>query len=194
MDVALFGHSFVAHLERYMLRDPSRANLGLHGRQGVLDFQVRLKGLPGLKLEERDRLRRHEGFVSGAELCIVEIGTNDLADQNVDPLVFARKLCDYARHLQYDYHVRKVVISQVLFRRVKPYGSFNDHVIKANEEIARLCEQMPRVYFWRHHNVWSPSEEIYDMSGRYPGVHLNDAGNKRYLRSLKGAVLTVSRW
>ena len=83
-DVVLFGHSFVEHLRKYVVKDASRANLGL----GPEEFKVRFQGHGGLNLKQQRRLRAEEGSVQGANLLFLEMGTNDLAKQEYNPLVY----------------------------------------------------------------------------------------------------------
>ena len=83
------------------------------------------------------------------------------------------------------FDVKKVVISQIIFRGVLPHESFNNYVVTANESIKARATSIDNVYFWSHRGFWNPEIPILDHSGRFPGVHLNDEGNRKYLRSIK---------
>ena len=111
--------SFVAHLNRYMAKDPARQNLGLPYPM----FRVRLHGMPGFSLEQTKRLAKNEDFVRGAGILILEVGTNDLADIGKDPTAFANELMELASKYLNHFSVGKVVISQILFREASnlPY-------------------------------------------------------------------------
>ena len=106
-----------------MNRDNSRTNLGFHGVQGMQYFNVHLKGLPGFN--QKDRFRRNEGFVRGADICIVEIGTNDLAEESKSHQELAKEHCEYVQSLQITDNLKTIIISQVLFRRVEPSENYN---------------------------------------------------------------------
>lgn len=82
----------------------------------------------------------------------------------------------------------------ILFRDVLPYDQFNSHVVRANTEIELLVSSMPNVHFWHHRRFWHPQTPIWDLSGPYPGVHLNNEGNRKYLRSIRDAIIRISRW
>ena len=140
-DIVLFGHSFINHLESYIDKDVSRNNLGLD----ISQYNVRIKGLSGLSFEKRKRLRREERVVRGASIVFLDIGTNDLANASYDPIKFARDLCSYAEYLREGFDVGRIIIGQILFRDVLPYDEFNAHVVKANDEIARLVVDF-RIY------------------------------------------------
>ena len=189
-DIVLFGHSFINHLESYIDKDVSRNNLGLD----ISQYNVRFKGLSGLSFEKRKRLRREERVVRGASIVFLDIGTNDLANASYDPIKFARDLCSYAEYLREGFDVGRIIIGQILFRDVLPYDEFNAHVVKANDEIARLVVDLPNIYFWHHRGFWNPSIPVLDHTGRFPGVHLNEEGNRKYLRSIRDAIIRVSRW
>ena len=177
LDIVLLGHSVINHFERFVNEDDSRHNLGLDSSQ----FRIRFKGLSGLSFAQQQRLQYKEVLVRGAGIVYFDIGTNDLADQNYDPKTFARDLCSYAEYLQVGYDVQKVIIGQILFREVLPYDMFNNHVVFANEEIALRVAALPKIYFWHHRGFWNPSVSLLDHTGRYPGVHLNQEGNKKIL-------------
>ena len=66
-DIYLFGHSFIEHLRRYVLKDQSRDNLGLD----PMDFNVPFHGHWGLSLLQLERLRGVEGC-----MVFLDIGTN----------------------------------------------------------------------------------------------------------------------
>ena len=87
-EVVVFGHSFVAHLQRYMAKDPVRQNLGLY----CPILRVRLNGASVFSLKQTNRLAQNEEFVREAGILILEIGTNDLADINKDPRAFAKEV------------------------------------------------------------------------------------------------------
>ena len=189
-DVVLFGHSFVEHLRKYVVKDASRANLGLDPEE----FKVRFQGHGGLNPKQQRRLRAEEGSVQGANLLFLEMGTNDLAKQEYNPLVYARDICSYAEYLRVGYDVLKVVISQIIFRDVLPHEDFNAYVTLANEEIKTRVNTLDNIYFWSHRGLWNPEIPILDHSGPFPGVHLNDEGNRKYLRSIRDCIIRVSRW
>ena len=52
-DIYLFGHSFVNHLRKYVLKDGSRHNLGWD----PIEFKVHFHGHEGLSLLQQQRLR-----------------------------------------------------------------------------------------------------------------------------------------
>ena len=85
-DIYLFGHSFVNHLRKYVLKDGSRHNLGWD----PIEFKVHFHGHEGLSLLQQQRLR------SIGLGVFPEIGTNDLADQECDSLLLAGDICSYA--------------------------------------------------------------------------------------------------
>ena len=127
-------------------------------------------------------------------MVFLEIGTNDLGIPDCDPELFAWDICTYAEHLRVGFDAKKVVIGQILFRDVLPYATFIESVFRANDAIKSRVESLDDIYFLSHQGFWNPEIPVLDHSGRYPGVHLNDEGNRKYLRSIRDCIICVSRW
>ena len=98
-------------------------------------------------------LRSGEGRVRGASMVFLEIGTNDLADQECNPLRLARDICSYAEYLGVGFDVQKVVISQIIFRDVVPYHTFNENVVTANGAMKSRVDSLENIYFWSHRGL-----------------------------------------
>ena len=64
-----------------MDRNPEARNLGLP----IDEFKLRTLAMPGFSLDRHDDLTANEQFVWGADILIIEIGTNDLCNEMYDP-------------------------------------------------------------------------------------------------------------
>ena len=83
---------------------------------------------------------------------------------------------------------RKWSLVSILFRDVLPYATFIVSVVRANDAIKSRVESLDNINFLSHQGFWNPEIRILDHSGRYPGVHLNDEGNRKYLRSIRDCI------
>ena len=148
-DIYLFGHSFIDHLRRFVLKDGSRDNLDLD----PIEFKVHFHGHGGLSLLQQQRIRSVEGRVRDASMVFLEIGTDDLADQECHPLLLARDICWYAEYLRVGFDIQNVVISQIIFRDVVPYDTLNENVVTVNGAIKSRVDSLENIYFWSHRGL-----------------------------------------
>ena len=84
--------------------------------------------------------------------------------------------------------------SQIIFRDVVPYDTFDENDVTANGAIKSCVDSLENIYFLSHRGLWKPEVPILDHSYRYPGVILNDEGHRKYLRSIRDCIIRVSRW
>lgn len=105
-NVILFGHSFIRRLGEFMELS-NQENLGL----SVDKCNVTCLGFVGLCLQQRQKLHYVDRKLQGADLVLIEIGSNDLCNRNYNPETFANDLFSYAMFLLEGLNVRTVVIS-----------------------------------------------------------------------------------
>ena len=104
--VVIFGHSFVTHFESFLESSPTRWNLGLDTDR----FSVHLHGIRGLTLKDA-RLYSADKGLEGADLVIIDIGSNDVADPAVDCNRVAIRLVAFAEYVLYGLEAKSVVLS-----------------------------------------------------------------------------------
>ena len=66
------------------------------------------------------------------------------------------------------------------FSVVLPHEKFNVNFVMANDSIKSHVESSDNIQFYSDMGLRSPEIPSLDDSGRYPGVHLNDEGNRKY--------------
>lgn len=183
----IWGHSFVRRFQAF-LEERNLSNVGLE-----LDkFSVSCIGLGGLKLEQRRRLHSKDNDLSGSDLVLIDIGSNDLTKPSYSPEQFALDIMSYASFLIIGLNVKKVVILQVLHRDCVPYTDYNSVVIQANVAIQKLTDttSLP-IVFWKHRGMWNCQDFIFCSDG----IHLsNDIGYPKYMRSVRDCIIRVNRW
>ena len=183
--VLYYGHSFVQHLQDYMASLPYyMSNLGLPYNEGSVYY----KSLSGATV---DRLRKKHNLDlvnrMQPEIVILEVGTNDLSLIEKTPLFVHDQVMELIRELL-DCRVRKVILSQVVMRGKKGLvgrdQDYEEKIHAYNHMIEGSLRHLPRTAFWHHRNMWGDIEALVGDDG----THLNDQGNKRFYRSMKGAV------
>ena len=178
--VVLVGHSYVRRLNEYMTRR-RQTNLGFD------DVEVRSVFRGGARLHppDSDRRRRMIETVDGyhPDFIFVHMGENDLRRRSrylilTDLLNFVDELAPLCSS-----HV--VIVGQLMH-------------FPANWQLAndvdfinvRLAQDLPPGHIlWCHRSGLSRNPNMYEPRG----VHLNDAGNQRYWRSIRTIVSRVLR-
>ena len=125
---------------------------------------------------------------ANADLCYIEIGSNDLCDVDICPIRLAHNTVAFARYVQEVYRVRTVVLGSVLTRRGRgiPHAEYNPNVHRFNEEIASLCKESPSIHQWKHRGFYRSKRDIFSDDG----IHLNFFGNGTLAFSIKRAIVT----
>ena len=162
-------------------------NLGLS-----TEYTIRCIGFGGLSLKRRKQLHSVDLKLYGVDLVIVELGSNDLCDQDCDSAKLARDLFSYATFLHEGLGVKAVAISQILYRVKVPFKSYHEKVVEINSALHSLAKNssLP-IVFWRHRGMWKCEESVIGRDG----VHLScEVGYPKYLRSMRDCVVRVSKW
>ena len=183
--VLYFGHSFVQHMQDYMGSLPYyMGNFGLPYNEASVYY----KSLSGANVE-RLRKKHNIDLVNRMqpEIVVLEVGTNDLSMVEKTALYVHDQVLELVRELL-DCRVRLVIVSQVVMRGKKGLiGKDKDYEEKMhayNHMIEASLNVLPRATFWHHWKMWGDIEVLVVDDG----THLNDQGNKRVYRSLKGAL------
>ena len=107
---------------------------------------------------------------------VLQIGSNDLANDHCTVEQSLTTLTNYVRCIQSTLGVRRVVIMEILHRQPArrqrmnlTLAEFNEKVYTANTRMKDLCSTTPNVEFWQHpEQLRRPGVICAD------GVHLND--------------------
>ena len=88
--------------------------------------------------------------------------------------------------------VKRVVISQVIRR--DSWRHFSREVGNArtaciNEFLMAACGGDDNIVFWQHRRLWNSQRPVF----RADGIHLSNLGNLRFLRSIRGAIITAAK-
>ena len=88
--------------------------------------------------------------------------------------------------------VKRVVISQVIRRDSWRHFSLevgNARTACINEFLLAACGGDDNIVFWQHRRLWNSQRPVF----RADGVHLSNVGNLRFLRSIRGAIITAAK-
>lgn len=117
---------------------------------------------------------------------IVILGGNDLDDdQSVQDIVY--KLIAYLSMIRTQFDLRHITVTSFFprtsTRQVSP-DEYSARVQDANQELKQACENTPFTY-WRLKGFFLSRENILS-----DGVHLNDLGQYKLFRHLRGILLS----
>ena len=186
--ILYFGHSFVQHMQDYMAALPYyMGNFGLPFNEASVYFKS-MSGAPVERLRKKHNLNLVNRMQP--EIVMLEIGTNDLSEPEKSPRYVHDQVLELVREIL-DCRVRKVVVNQVVRRGKKGLigkdQDFEEKIHSYNHMMEDTLKHLPRTLFWHHRNMWGDIEALVE-----DGTHLNDQGNKRVYRSVKGALKSVS--
>ena len=115
------------------------------------------------------------------DIVIIQLGSNDLTSETA--LRVGSEIDDFVRLLHDVYHVQVIHVCQTIMRLHQ--AAFNRKAKLLTKYLRVVLEPIPYAHFWGHRGFWRPSNNIYVRDG----VHLNLKGQKKFYRSLRGAIL-----
>ena len=128
--------------------------------------------------------------VVGSDIVFLDMGTNDISV--VEPVVLADRVLAYASYLTVMAAVRRVIISQMVFRnasqsRYAVREDFNERVVTYNQYMKDAVLSFDSVSCWCHRRVWSDWASYLG-----DGVYFNQEGNRKYYNSVRGAIIAAA--
>ena len=183
--VLILGHSFVRRFQHYLKSTEDRRvaeDMNLSRICYVQTYGIGGRTVRKLRMFDLDVVQR-----ISPDVVILEIGTNDLAKSS--PRLVAEDIKTLCHDLYCLYGVRKIVISQIIFRANN--SIFNAAVSECNSILQTFFEHNDHITFWRHRGLNNPAVQIH----RRDRVHLNDAGNFALYKSYRGAIIhALKKW
>ncbi|XP_033730355.1 uncharacterized protein LOC117320478 [Pecten maximus] len=184
MNVVILGHSFIRRLRELTEQESAFHNLRLSKEQ----FKITFRAKGGLTLEKLKSKNELLAFHS-PDIVFLQIGGNDLG--NISPFVLVQRILELVNALLLVNKAKSVIIGQLFWRDPRVSGkTYNDKVIGANQLLAQGTKTSRRITFWQHRGgFWKR-----DLSFlKKDGVHLNPTAQRKYLQSVKAAILTASK-
>jgi len=185
---AVLGHSFIRRADQH-LADHNVINFGLP----LFSHKIDLQGQGGAHI--LDIIPLLESCTSTPDVVMIDVGTNDLTNRRAPPHTLALQVFNIARRLVTHHNVKHVVLFQILPRttwgRHGQPPAFSARVARYNEMIESLIyrykDSLP-ISCWVHKGMRSNIDKFIS-----DGVHLNEAGMTKYIKSVRRAILATSR-
>ena len=177
--ILILGHSFIRRLagflqkrghEHLMAKLSSLGSVNFHGVGGRTVAKVRKFDLSIIRRLSPD-------------IIVLELGSNDLT--KLPGQTVGSELETLVRYLHDEFNVKSIAVFQVIRRHSPECTAYNFKVTKLHLYLKAVLEPIPYCFYWRHRGFWNSRENIYLPDG----VHLNDLGNLKLFRSIRGAVI-----
>ena len=184
-EIVVFGHSLVRHLRDYTVRHHLH-NLDLSADK----YRVFLVGHSGLTVEKAFQEVDVVEHLQPATV-VLDLGANDLDScSDPQPHQVAQSVVEFALHLKLRSKAKVLYIVQA-YHRYKPRRKNYEKVLPIfNKALFEWCKAHPDMgIIYYHHRNFNNNWQNYLSAD---GVHLNCEGNRRYYRSIRGAVLRAS--
>lgn len=146
------------------------------------------------RLFTKTRTARGESIYRRCSSVVLQVGSNDLTDENCTVDDFVQSVQRYIQYLKRTRNV-SVVIMAVLPRKLPiryhmtlTIEQYNTKVVQANEAVKNMTSSMGNVFFWNHDRRLNNRNLL-----SRDGVHLNSNGVKRYWKSVRGAIMFTVR-
>ena len=126
-----------------------------------------------------------------AKLVLIDIGSNDLCQTDVSPssLVYAiRQFVTQCLNLG----AKIVIVTEIFPRALCSDPDYNNKVHQTNHLLKAAALSRPHFIFWEHYGRNLSSRFLNEFI-HTDGVHMNTAGLRHYLRSLRGGVLLAEK-
>lgn len=197
------GHSYISRLEHWLRSSKNPFGLNL-----ALDCVLKCKFLSGITIPVLNRLiNRSKSTISNVELILLDIGGNDLTEQECDEHVLFEMIFALVRNIRAINSYCTIVVFQLLHRRhlqkkvmclkqrklngvccnADSVSLYNSKVDSVNKLIKEKCSSLANVKYWCHKRLWNKNafEKLFDLDG----VHLSDAGMLKYAESVRGSIV-----
>ena len=179
--ILILGHSFVRRLNQFV----SKVLRLIH--QFFLKGAARFKwhGVGGRTVATTLNYDLQVVASFKPDIVILQLGTNDLSQ--LTALVVGSALEDLVRLLHDSHNVKIVCVCQTIYREANP--EFNERARALTKFLKVFLEPLPYSFFWGHRGFWNATQRFLTRDG----VHLNQRGQYKFYRSLRGAVLKSLR-
>jgi hypothetical protein len=190
----VLGHSFVGHMEKYIVSKNGSTNLFLSEFSKIV-----FRGIPGASIDD---LWYEINYIKSLKpvAVVLDIGSNDLSNNCTAEWV-VQEILRYARHLILEVCVRSVSIMQIYprgnncnHRYYCTFPKYNNAAYRANGYMQKLLKRSKSsvdkfIFMYKLRNMW----ENYTKYISDDGVHLNDQGKLRYYYNYRRALISCTK-
>ena len=162
--------------------DRSDYNVSFAGRSGLTLPRLLLPAVTDTVKQKRP------------SIVLIQIGENELDNPACERIAskLARDIVSFSQWLIKGFYARQVAVLELFQRRRTRHVAvnlFNACVDRVNAELKTLCSANTWCFYWRHKGLKSglPQSLCPDL------VHLNRAGMRKYIYSVRGAMLLAAK-
>lgn len=181
--VAIVGDSYIRRFEAYALQnliyhlDLRPTHVAYFGLGGAAAYK-------GEKLIT-DKLQQAMALPQVDQILLL-IGSNDLCHMDLSPAILATQIFYLADYALRGSHASSISICSVIPRLNQPDPMYNQRVDSLNDALYHLCKADTHIEFCRLRGLrQNVSPTYYNPKDN---IHLNNDGNYKLYRSLRGAV------
>ena len=186
-DALVLGHSYVRNLRDAI----EEGKYGFEFDFG-LDLLVRYACRGGCRLPQARMLV--QTWNRPADMVFLQVGGNDFVNGHDDATTVADGMLQLALFAKGTFHVQHVFVGKLFGRGVSRWlptdsavEAYNSKVHAANEYLWREAPGCG-ITFWRHKGIEDWARLLDD-----DGTHLNDIGQIKFYKSIRGAFINASR-
>ena len=190
LKVLVLGHSFVKRLNTDIINQVHPVlspNLGLVNSDVVVQYLGFSGGNIFSPLDDPNNRLDATLRAFPADVIVLQIGGNEIDQKEFDILLYKASV----RHLIFR-NCKKVVICGIFprFKLMKvKLDVYHEKKEKINLDFYLEFFHDPQIHFWSHGSGLMSNRDIF----RRDGVHLNVNGTCKFFRSLRGAVMSLSK-
>ena len=178
MKVFIIGSSHVKHLSNKVVEN-----------FGMPQHEIKINGISGGQVDDLYQLLpKIEEF--NPEVIFLQIGSNDISHWNKPAFKVAYQIQIFLDHLSVPVKVVGMNFHRMrLWKRHVSAEVYNYKVECLNAILYKQSYETNRFIFWKHKGL---KKSMYDILGD-DGVHLNQLGNYKLYRSLRGCIRFVDK-
>lgn len=176
--VLVLGDSFIRRLREFVLGTPQNFSVNFHLTHCAV---IKWHGVGGCTITKTIQYNLHVIESFNPDIVTIQLGSNDLTSETA--LRVGSAIDDFVRLLHDVYNVQVIYVCQTIMRQHQ--SAFNRKAKLLTKYLKVVLEPIPYAHFWGHRGFLRPSDNIYVRDG----VHLNLKGQKKFYRSLRGAIL-----
>ena len=178
--VLILGHSFIRRLHE-LVRLP--INALREDFDITTPMNLRWHGVGGRTVAKVIRYDLEIVRQFSPDIVILQLGTNDISDRSIrSALTVGSQLEDLTKLLHEQFGVTVVCVCQTILRE---NAHLNVRIRTLTDYLRVVLQPLPFAFYWRHRGFWRTTQSFL----LHDGVHLNQRGQFKLYRSLRGALI-----
>ena len=178
--VLILGHSFIRRLHEFV-RLPTNAlreNFDI-----TTPMNLRWHGIGGRTVAKVMRYDLEIVRQFSPDIVILQLGTNDISARSIcSALAVGSQLEDLTKLLHEQFGATVVCVCQTILRE---NSHLNVRICTLTDYLRVVLQPFPFAFYWRHMEFWRTTQFFLV----HDGVHLNQRGQFKLYRSLRGALI-----